>query len=493
MSQLKKLVGQTAIYGLSSIIARLLNFLLVPWYTRIFTKAEYGIVTELYSYVAVLIVILTFGMETSFFRHSAEDPDKEKVFSTSLLVVALFSFLFMAFCGLFTEHIAVAMRYPDSMEYVIWFALIIGLDAISSIPLAKLRQQNRARRFMVVNVLNILINISLNVFFLYYCKNHYNEFGEQSNALVKFAYNPSVGVGYIFIANLISSVFKFVLLSPQMLTFRLNIAKDLIVKMLIYGFPLMLAGAVVFLNDFFSRIAFKFLVDLPGDGAMADLGVFGACIKVAVLMTLFVQAFKYAAEPFFFSNYKEKDSKQLFSDVLTYFVIACTFIYMAIMFNIDIVMYFIGEDFRSGVEVVPILLLANLFIGIYYNLSVWYKTTDRTQYAIYFGVLGTVITIGLNLYLIPIYGAIGGAWTTLICYFSMTAVSYIMGQRINKIPYNLSKIIVYISLAVLLVYIDSVLNFGTGIVQYIGKGVVLTSYAFVVYKIERPKGIILNQ
>ncbi len=405
-------------------------------------------------------------------------------------MVGVLSIFFLSICLLFSQEIGNILGYPSSTEYVVWFALIIGFDSIASIPLAKLRELNKAKTFVTVNIVNILVNIGLNLFFFIYCKGHYEEFGDQSNALVSMVYDPNIRVGYIFISNLIASSVKLLLLSPMILKVRFSFSSDLLKKMLIYSFPIMLAGAASNLNESYSRISFKHLLGGQENDVMSELGIFGACIKVAMLMAIFVQAFRYAAEPFFFSSFKQKDSKQMFADLMTYFVIACTFIYMALMFNIDIVMLMIDEKYRVGVGVVPILLLANLFLGIYYNLSVWYKTTDKTVYAIYFGILGVTITVVCNSLWIPTYGYIGAAWTTLICYFTMTVASYLFGQRINKIPYNLLKIIVYISLALLLVYIDSVVNFGTEVVEFIGKALILLGYAALVYKIEKPKKII---
>jgi O-antigen/teichoic acid export membrane protein len=449
VNPLRKLAGQTAVYGISSIIGRFLNYLLVPFYTRIFSTEQYGIVTEMYAYVAFLIVILTYGMETAFFRFSSQTDSKENIYSTTLISIFSTSIFFIIIATFFSETIGQALGYPDHTEYVIWFAIIVGLDAIASIPLARLRQLNKAAVFMGVNLANIGINLGFNIFFLVYCRNHFEQFGEASNMVVKWLYNPDIGVGYVFISNLIASIFKLAILAPYMLNIKMAFDFMKWKEMLWYALPLMVLGFAGIVNETIDRVMLKHLLPMPEKEALEQIGIYGANYKIAMLMMLFIQAYRFAAEPFFFGHEKEKDAKEVYAKLMNYFIAFCLFIFLVITLFKEVVVVFVGQDFRSGSEVITILLAANLCFGIVYNLSIWYKLSNKTSFGAIISIFGAVLTIMLNYVFIPIYGYMGSAWATLICYFIMMLLSYYFGQKYYPIDYPLKKVFLYILLTVL--------------------------------------------
>lgn len=452
MSILKKLAGQTAIYGLSSILGRFLNYLLVPLHTVVFLPQQYGVITEMYSYVAFLVILLTYGMETAFFRFSSKDDcDKRSVFSTALASLSATTGLFILAAIAFAQPIADWLLYPDNQEYVVWFAIIIGLDALSSIPLAKLREQNKAKTFAAINIANVLVNIGLNVFFLGYCLPLVSSGG--GNWLTDTFYDPATGVGYVFIANLIASMVKFLLLSPTMLRGLGRPNLGLLRPMLVYAMPLLIAGLAGVMNETLDRILLKrMLYPIIGqDATMSTIGIYGACYKISIVITLMIQAFRYAAEPFFFSQEKESGSRVLFAKVMTWFVWVLSGTFLFVMLYLDVFRYLIpNRDYWEGLRIVPILLLANIFLGIYYNQSVWYKLTGKTSYGAAIAIFGAAITLGVNLAFIPTYGYVASAWATLLCYGSMMVVSYLFGRKYYPVPYEVVKLLWFIGSAVLL-------------------------------------------
>ena len=333
MNPLKQLAGQTAIYGLSSIVGRLLNYLLVPLYTRYFLPEEYGVVTELYAYVAFLVIILTYGLETAFFRFSQKQYDKNLVYSTSLISLVLSSFLFCFLMISFQQPIANLLEYPNNPEYVMWFALIIGLDAISSISFAKLREQKQAARFALIRLLNIFVNIGLNLFFIIYCP-YALENNLPTTDFVNSIYNPDVGVGYIFIANLFASSITILMLLPEMIKTSWKFNLLLWRKMMIYALPLLIAGLAGMTNETIDRVLLKHLLP-SGIDKMAEIGIYGAFYKISIIMILFIQTFRFAAEPFFFAQEKQHNSKKIYADVLNYFSILAMLILQVKKYFLD--------------------------------------------------------------------------------------------------------------------------------------------------------------
>lgn len=455
MNPIKRLAGQTAIYGFPFIIGRILGYLLVPLYTRIFLPEEYGTVNLFYSYTALLLVILTYGMETAFFRYNQEEPDKNRVFSTTFISLIFSTALFLLLSIGFSDNIANWVQYPDQQKYVIWFALIIGFDVLTTIPFARLRALNRPVRFACLKIINISTNIFFNLFFLLLCPYILNHSGSQAlTGTVQLIYNSQWGIEYIFISNLIASVVTFLLLIPEMTGFKPVFDGRLWRRMFIYAFPLLFAGMAGIINETFDRILLRYL--LPSDIAEAEVGIYSACYKIAILMTIFITAFRYAADPFFFSYYKEQDAKITYARVMNYFVIAVSIIFLTTMLYLDdfILPLLIGVKYHSGKAVIPVLMMAHLFLGIYYNLSIWYKLTGQTNYGAWLGIIGAVITVGLNILWIPrspdhyLSGYMGSAWATFTGYGVMLVLSYILGQKFYRIPYQLKKIFTYLGVAI---------------------------------------------
>lgn len=465
LNQLKQFAGQTAIYGVPTIVGRFLNYLLVPMYTRVFLTAEYGVVSELYAYVSFLFVLLTYGMETAFFRFAEEKQHRASVYSTALLSLLSTSAVFVFLAVVFSGSIADWLDYSNHHEYIIWFALILAFDAISSIPYANMRKENKALKFAFIKTVNIFINIGLNLFFILLCPYllKHSE-SEVILSVVRYLYNPEVGVGYIFISNLVASGVTLIILGSDLAKIRLVFNSVLLKQMLKYAWPLLLFSFAGIINETFDRIILKHLLPESSD-PMAQLGIYGACYKISILMTLFIQTYRYAAEPFFFQKAKSLDAKTLYADMMTYFVIICTFIFVGVMLNIDLVMHFVGEKYRVGAPVVPILLLANLCLGIFYNLSIWFKLTDKTIYGAFISIFGAAVTLVLNFTLIPVMGIMGAAWATLICYASMMVVSYIIGQRFYPVKYDVKRITGYLFLAVLIYKISQWVHF-EGMLKY---------------------------
>jgi O-antigen/teichoic acid export membrane protein len=490
LNPLKKLASQTAIYGLSSIVGRLLNYLLVPLHTRVFLPDAYGVVTEMYSYVAFLMIVLTYGFETAYFRFARNEEDKPTVYSTSLISLSFSSLLFFLICLVFAQPIASSIRYPEHSDYIIWFALILSTEAITAVPFAKLRLENRPIRFAFIKLTNISINILVNVFFLMLCPYLLKSDSAFWRDFAQSVYSPDFGVGYVFIANLVASLVTFVMLLPDILKVQKVFNTELWKRMMRYSFPLLIGGLAGITNEMFSRVSLKY--QLPEDIAMHELGVFGACYKVAVLMAIFIQTFRFAAEPFFFTQSKEKDAKKLYSDVMTWFVIACCLIYIGVLLFMNVVKYFIGEAYYEGLSVVPILLMANLFLGIFFNLSIWFKLNDKTHFGAWLAIFGAILTIGLNYWWIPLYGYVGASWVTLVVYFSMMMISYFLGQKHYPIEYELLKIILYPLSAFAITYFYPMFLPMDGLLSWIIKVPIFAGFVAVVWYLEIQKKRVIS-
>lgn len=476
-SSIKQLAGQTVIYGATNILGRLLNYLLVPLHTYIFANAaEYGVVGELYAWTSLFIVILTYGMETAFFNFSRDEAIKNKVYTTIVTSLMVTSTLFIVLCSCYKGTIAGWLKYPDHPEYVVWFAVIIGVDALTSIFFAQLRQLNKAMKFAAVKITNILVNVLFNLFFLLLCP--YLLKNNPDSSFVRAIYNPEIGVGYIFISNLIASVVTLLMLFPSIFKQKYVFDWALWKKMFAYAFPLLIFGLAGIVNETMDRVLLKYFSTKPDP--QASVGIYSACYKISIMMTIFVQAFKYAAEPFFFNKSKDKDAKETYAEVMTAFVFVCSIIFVGIMLYIDIVQYFVGPAYRVGLPVVPILLMANLFLGIFYNLSIWYKLTGQTKFGAYIAIFGAIITVVLNIALIPKFDYMGAAWTTFACYCSMMVVSYFLGQKYYHVDYNVKKVLFYILLAVGVYGLSVLINNGLH-VERMGVRLAVNSIILVVY------------
>lgn len=462
MSSIRTLASQTAIYGLSSIVGRFLNYLLVPIYTRVFMVAEYGVVTELYSYVAFFTILLTYGLETAFFRFMNKPEYEKTAFGTSFISLSISSLVFMSCFYAFANPIATAIGYPNHPEYVRWFTLVLGFDAIASILFAKLRHENKAIQFAIIRVGNILINIALILFFLF----GYDYLLQEEILSASIIALPNLGVGFVFLANMIASIVTLLALLP-ITRLQLNFSTDTWKKMTLYALPLVLVGFAGIANEHLDKILLKYLLPFTKEENLKHVGIYGACYKLSILMTLFTQAFRFAAEPFFFKEAKEKDGKQQYIEVMDYFVIIGCIIFLLITLYIDVFKYFISEPYWEGLTVVPILLMANLFLGIYYNLSIWYKITDKTFFGAIIALIGSVVTVLLNLWWIPVLGYVGSAWATLVTYSFMTLLSYLFGQRYFTVSYHLSLIVLYLSVTLVLFFSSGWLQLWLPINKYI--------------------------
>ena len=460
MNPIKKLASQTAIYGLSSILGRFLNYLLVPLYTYSFNTAEYGVVSEFYAYTGFLGTLLVFGFETGFFRFSQDANNKEKVYSTALNFVLIANVVFILLVSFFVSPISNALQYSNHHEYFYWFALILVFDSVASIPFARLRSENKAMRFAVIKFSEIGVTVLLNLFFIVVCR---QAFEKDANSFFGKMYNPEIGVGYIFISNLIASSLKLLFLTPQLRGVIGGIEKELLTRMIRYSLPMVVIGFAGIINEMLDRAILKFLLPFDSKTNMEQLGIYGACYKLSILMTLFIQAFRYAAEPFFFSHAKEKNSRKIYADVMKYFVIVCATIFLLVTLYIDIFKYFIGKDFRVGLSVVPVLLMANLALGVYVNLSIWYKLTDRTLLGSFVSIGGAVLTIILNIVFIPKYGYMASAYATLACYAGMAIVSYVLGQKYYPVEYDLKNFFKYIFISLLFYFSFIMINEHTSV------------------------------
>ncbi|MDX1251676.1 MAG: oligosaccharide flippase family protein [Gammaproteobacteria bacterium] len=486
MNPLKKLASQTAIYGLSTIVGRLLNYLLVPLLTYQFTDPrDFGVNTEFYAYISFLNVILTYGMETALFNFSVKEPDKNRVYSTALLSLLATTLVFVAPVAIFAEPIAEALRYPGHADYILWVALIIALDAVAAIPFAKLREQDRALRFASIKIVNILVNIGLTVFFVGLCKSAFDNPASAWHGTLGGLYDPRIGIGYVFIANAIANVVTALLLLPEFFMVKWVFDFTLWRRMLRYGLPLLVVGLAGMVNETLDRILLKYL--LPPEQALEQVGIYGACYKISILMTIFIQAFRYAAEPFFFARSVASDAKQTYALVMNYFVITCAFIFLAVMMNIGWIQYFVGAPYRAGLDVVPILLLANLFLGVYFNLSIWYKLTGKTEYGAYLTLFGALITLTLNWYWIPRIGYMGSAWATLICYGSMAVLSYAIGRKHYPVDYDLKRVLTYPGLAIALYLLSTLIAPPSLAQSLVINNALLIGFLIVAFAAERKK------
>ena len=484
MSAIRNLAGQTAVYGLSSIIGRILGYLLVPIYTRVMMEGAYGSVVELYSYVALLLIVLTYGLETAFFRFAESTGQRAKVLSTAFLSILLTSVLFIALVLFFRIDLASLLRYQDHPEYLSFLGLILFFDAINTVPFANLRAENKAKRFVLIKLSGIFTNIALNLLLIlalpWLAKNNPYALGQWAASV----FNPEDMVNYILLSNLFSSALMTLLLLPDLIRIQWVFDAELWRKMMRYALPLLVFGLAGVVNEVIDRVLLKYL--LPEKDSMAQVGIYGACYKVSIIMTIFIQAYRYAAEPFFFAQHKEKDAPQTYATLMTWFVMTTSLIFLATLLYMDIVILFVGEAFREGAAVIPILLMANLFLGVYYNLSVWYKLTDKTRYGAYISVVGAILTLVLNFVWIPAYGYMASAWTTLIVYGLMMMLSWYFGRKHYPIPYELWSILIIVGSALAIYQFSVFLNLEKGLMKMLIHSSLLLLFLVFLYFYKKP-------
>ncbi|MCM1066131.1 MAG: oligosaccharide flippase family protein [Muribaculaceae bacterium] len=449
MAGIKSLAKDTAIYGLSSIVGRFLNWMLVPLYTNMFPVGEYGVVTLVYAVVALAMVILTYGMETGFFRFANHErwSDPMEVYSTSLISLALSSSVFVALTACFLKPAAALMECADRPSFIMVMAVCVAIDAFLAIPYSYLRYRKRPLRFACLKLINIGLNIGLNLFFILLCP----WLMEHAPATVSWFYDPAYGIGYIFLANLLASAINLLLMAPELSGFRWRFNGKLWREMLRYSAPLLVLGAAGIMNQTIDKVLYPVLVADPAE-AMYGLGIYGANYKIGILLLVFLQAFRFAYEPFIFSRTKDdpEGKKKAYSEAMKYFVAFALLIFLGVMFYLDIIKYFISPRYFSGLKVVPLIMLGELFFGIFFNLSVWYKITDRTVWGMWFSLIGLGVTLLLNILLVPAIGYMGCAVAAMCSYGTMMVASYFVGRRKYPIDYHTGRLLAYFGVAAVL-------------------------------------------
>lgn len=480
---MKSLAKDTAIYGLSSIVGRFLNWCLVPMYTRIFTDTgEYGIVTNIYAIVAFVMVLLTYGMETTFFRYiNKNEENASTVYTSTLITLATTSCLFILVCFSFLSPISSLMGYANNKDYVAIMALTVAIDAFCTIPFAYLRYNKRPIRFATLKLLMIFINIGLNIFFLIICPQIHNS----HPALIDWFYNPEYGIGYIFASNLITSLGTLLLLIPDFTGIKYTFDTALIKRMLKYTAPLLILGLAGVMNQTIDKILYPFLFSDTKE-ALSQLGVYGACAKIAVVMTMFTQAFRYAYEPFIFAQHKSKDQTLAYSIAMKYFIIFALLIFLAVMFYIDLLKYFVAKEYFEGIRVVPIVMMGEIFFGIYFNLSLWYKLIDKTHYGAIFSIMGCIVIVCINIIFVPLYGYVASAWASFICNLVMMLLSYFVGQKYYPIKYDLKTIFFYSILACGIYVVAMQPNIENEVLRLTYRTIFLLVFVYIIIKRDIP-------
>jgi O-antigen/teichoic acid export membrane protein len=449
LNHYQKLGGQAIIYGLGNIVPRILNYaVLTAYYTRRFSVEEYGVITELYAYVAILMVLLTYGMETGLFKFSVNSENRDVVFSSAFLCISFTSILFLLGVQLFRHQISDWIGYAGNPEFIVYLGATVSLDAVSALVFAKLRIENKVRRFALLKIINVLITIFLVFLFLEILPEI--RFITASDWYVVHLKN--IEVGYVFIANVVASFLVLLLLLWDLRAVRITASFRLLGNILAYSIPLLISGMAGIFNETIDRILLRrFLKE--GLNPLHELGIYGANYRIAVLMTIFVQMFRYAAEPFFFNMYKSKDAIQIYANILKYFTIFLMIIFLGVALCIDFFKYFIDSSYYEGLGIVPVVLMANVMVGMLFNVNMWYKLTGHTLYGVYITGIGALITVLLNVILIPLYSYHACAWIHLLSNFVMFILTYFIGQKFFKIDYDIKRIIVYVGFALVLYFV----------------------------------------
>jgi O-antigen/teichoic acid export membrane protein len=486
LSSIKRLGFDTALYGLPSIIGRFLNWLLVPMYVRVLSgTAEFGIYTNIYGWTALLLILLTCGMETGFFRfvNGKDESQPLRVYATAFTFVAILAALFAVLGLSFATPISHALGFGDFPTYIRFMILVVALDALSALPFAFLRYQGKALRFALLRLSGIGLNIALNLFFFIGCP----ILETQNSPLVAGWYNPAYGVGYVFLANFITSSVTFLLLLPQILpALRFKPDFSRFKRMIRYSFPILLLGIAGIFNQTADKILFPFLF---ADKLFAaqQLGIYGACFKMAAVMVMFTQAFRYAYEPFIFAQHRQEDSATAYVQTMRYFILAGCFIFLLVTLYIDVWKHFITPDYFSGLSVIPIVLLGELFFGIYFNLSLWYKLTDQTHWGAIFSTGGCLITIAVIIAFAPRYGFMACAWASFTCNFLMMLASFFVGRRRYPIPYDLPSALrafLFTALTAALAFLPTIFLALPYPILFLYRSTLLLLFLFLLYRTE---------
>lgn len=458
MSFVKQLAGETVIYGISNILSRIVFFIFLTGYlTRVFRdQAQYGIHQDLYAYMALLLIIFTYRMETAYFRMGSDKEIENRAFYSALTSIVSTTVLFAGIMFFFRDHIASLLQYANKGVYIIYMILIISLDALAAIPFARLRLQNRPLRFAFIKVVNVFSIVLLVLFFLEFCPFMI----DRGFLFFENIYTPERQIDLVLIANIIASAIVLLLLFPLIFNSPFEFDRKLLKKMSIYLLPLIVVSLAATFNQSFSVPLLKYLLPEGREANLSTAGVYAAGAKLALIMNLFTQAFTYAAEPFFFKRAKDQNAPEIYADVAQAFSLAASLVMVGILLFLDnVIIYLLGPAYRSGVYVVPILLMAYWFLGLYYNFSLWYKIKDKTYMGAIISVGGAIITFIVTATLIPTHGSIAMAWATLACYLFMTIASYITGSFFYPVPYPMKRMSGYLILALLLYGINELLKY----------------------------------
>ena len=437
MANLKSLAKDTAIYGLSSIVGRFLNYLLVPLYTHAISASSggYGVVTNIYAYTALILVLLTFGMETTFFRFAnKEEEDADTVFSTTIGIITALSVVFLALVFAFINPIGEWMGYPEHHSYILMMASVVALDAIQAAPFSLLRYRKQPVKFVALKLLFIVLNIGLNLFY--------------------FLVLRKTDVFYVFSINLVCTGLITFFFIPELWSIKWKFDFDLLKRMLNYSSPILVLGIAGVLNQTLDKMIFPWAYTHTGlhtmEEAKVQLGIYGACVKVAMIMAMITQAFRYAYEPIVFSKAKDKDSKEYYAVAMKYFIIFTLFAFLCVMGYIDILKHIVQSDYYAGLDTIPIVMAAEIMMGIYFNLSFWYKLVDKTIWGAWFSFAGCAVLVAVNVLFVPRYGYMACAWGGFAGYATAMLFSYFVGQKLNPIQYDLKGIFRYTLLAAVL-------------------------------------------
>ena len=498
MAGIRQLANQTIWYGLSNIVGRFINYLLTPILTFIYASADYGDISILFATAAFLNIVFTYGMETSYFRFTQQE-EQQKVFNTtfSMLLITTTALLVLLLTPI--QYIADTMNLGEHPEWLVYVVLIVALDTFAVIPFSKLRQDGKPKKFAAIKLLNILINMFFVIFFLYFCKEDY-ESGKQN--FFASLYNPNLGIGYVFIANLIASAATLLMLVKEFTGFQINLDKKLLKEIFIYSTPLIIVGFGGIINETIDRFMIVYHFNGTAEEARSANGIYSANYKLAVLIVLFIQTFRMGAEPFFFKQSTKDNARETYAKIMHFFIIVCSLCFLGVVLFLDIWKHFMGinkhPEYLQGLFIVPILMLAKIFLGIYYNLSVWYKLTNKTKTGAIITLIGAVLTILVNYLLIPYLGYLACAIATVVCYGSMMVISFIQGQKHYPIPYDIKNGFLYIAIAVLFFgihYSLRLLNTELYLLHPIGITLLL-AYGWIVVKREKKELMkipVLNQ
>ncbi|MDE5941955.1 MAG: lipopolysaccharide biosynthesis protein [Muribaculaceae bacterium] len=484
MAGVKSLFKDTAIYGVSSIVGRFLNWCLVPIYTYCFAAAEYGVVTNIYAYVALALIILTYGMETGFFRFANHErwSNPGQVYTTTLTSIGASSIIFIVAACFLSPQIASALDCAAHPSFIWMMAIAVGVDAYTSIPFAYLRYRKRPIRFATLKLINIGLNIGLNLFFILLCP----VLWQKAPHTIAWFYDPSFGIGYIFLANMISSLAMLMLLTPEIIAEGYSFCGRLLREMIVYSFPLLIIGIAGIMNQTIDKILYPMLIADKNE-AMTGLGIYGANYKIAIVMVMFIQAFRFAYEPFIFAQNRENtgsDKNKAYRDAMNWFVIFALFIFLGVMYFLPVLKYFISPLYFEGLKVVPVIMLAELFFGIFFNLSLWYKITDRTIWGTWFSLLGLAVTLALNIAFVPRYGYMACAWAAFCCYGVMMIASYVIGRFKHPVKYDIGRIACYFAAAMALWGVSALITTGNNLIDFPARVLLLAVYAGIVYVAE---------